>query len=229
MSESKGWKEGGPATEGESGELESGLTARPSQSNPLPPSLPSWMGCPEHSVETGDSATLSQQCGQGWVMGSGSSRSRRARKQLCSPDRNPGVPGVLELGDGQQGTEARQEEEGRKDGQEEGSRKGAQEDCAVHDSESPPNGEEEPESESQLLDQVLAESEAWDPTFEPQPSRASHSRPQLNPQLGGGPGSQANLSSHGERQVSPVQSSQDIQNNNSFQEGRSWVYPWDLE
>ncbi|XP_020848341.2 cystin-1 [Phascolarctos cinereus] len=151
-------------------------------------------------------------------MGSGSSRSRRVRRQLCSPAKNPGVPGVQELSDGQQGTEACQEEKDAKDGQEEGSKKGAQGDCAVQDSESPRKGEEnESESESLLLDQVLAESEAWDPAFKPWPSRASSSRPGPNPHLGGAPHSQANLSSSGERKVSPVQSTQDIENNNTFE------------
>ncbi|XP_036604114.1 cystin-1 [Trichosurus vulpecula] len=151
-------------------------------------------------------------------MGSGSSRSRRVRRQLRSPDRNPRVPGVQELGDGKQGTEACQEEEDGKDGQEEGSKRGAHGDSAVQDSEFPADGEEkEPESESLLLDQVLAESEAWDPTFEPWPSRASHSRPLPNPHLGGAPRSQANLNSSGERKVSPVQSTQDIENNNNFE------------
>ncbi|XP_043843288.1 cystin-1 [Dromiciops gliroides] len=150
-------------------------------------------------------------------MGSGSSRSRRVRRQLRNPDRNPGVPGVQELGDGQQGTEACQEEEDGKDGQEEGSRKGAHGDCAVQDSESLPNAEEEPESESLLLDQVLAESEAWDPTFKSWPSRASHSRPGPNPHLGGAAHSQANLSGSGERKVSPVRNTLDIENNNNFE------------
>ncbi|XP_072490337.1 cystin-1 [Notamacropus eugenii] len=151
-------------------------------------------------------------------MGSGSSRSRRVRRQLRSPDRNPGVPGVQELGDGKQGAEACQEEEDGKDEQEEGSRKGAHGDCAVQASESLPKGEEkEPESESLLLDQILAESEAWDPTFEPWPSRVSHSRPRPDPHLGGAPRSQAKLSSREERQVSPVQNTQDIENNNNFE------------
>ncbi|XP_074144224.1 cystin-1 [Sminthopsis crassicaudata] len=151
-------------------------------------------------------------------MGSGSSRSRRARRQLRSPNKNPGVPGVQELGDGQRDTEACQEEEDGKDGQQEGSRKGAHGDCAVQDYESPQNGKEkEPESESLLLDQVLAESEAWDPTFEPWPSRASHSRPGPNSHLGGAPPSQSKLSCGGERKVSPVQSTQDIENNNNFE------------
>ncbi|XP_068963855.1 cystin-1 isoform X2 [Petaurus breviceps papuanus] len=132
-------------------------------------------------------------------MGSGSSRSRRVRRQLRIPDRSPGVPGVQELGDGKQGTEACQEEEDGKDGQEEGSRKGAHGDCAVQNSEPLPKREEEPESESLLLDQVLAESEAWDPTFEPWPSRATRCRPRPNPHLGGAPRSQANLSRSEER------------------------------
>ncbi|XP_074065758.1 cystin-1 isoform X2 [Macrotis lagotis] len=151
-------------------------------------------------------------------MGSGSSRSRRARRQWRSPERKPGVPGVQEVGGGQQVTEARQEEADGKDGPEEGPRKGAHGDCAVQNSEPPLTGEEkEPESESLLLDQVLAESEAWDPTFEPWTSRASHSRPGPNPQLGGAPRSPANLSSNAERKVPSVQSTQDVENNNNFE------------